>query len=288
MKPLLRLLIATLPLSLACANGTSPALAGLEEARQAEEEREAFDHGHTAWTRILAEHLHGEDFDYGALQRERAAFDAYTLRLALVTPKELATFSEQQRYAFWLNAYNAFTVQKVIDNYPLESIRDLDKLFGAVSVFDNDFIPLAAHHPEGADDALSLNDIEHGILRPRFQDARIHAAVNCASASCPPLRHEAYVASRLDEQLDEQMRAFVNDPVRNALRPERNRIELSKIFDWYAGDFEREAHSVRAYLLRYANDERKPLIERAKLGFGDYDWSLNDHRSEPQSESEGR
>ena len=135
---------------------------------------------------------------------------------------------------------------------------------------------MRAHHPGGKDEDLSLNDIEHGILRKKFKDARVHAAINCASASCPPLRAEAFVADRLDAQLDEQMRAFVTDGSRNHLVREKNRLELSEIFQWFAEDFERDAGSVKDYLARFAAPEDADFIRKAKVSYIDYDWDLND------------
>jgi len=164
----------------------------------------------------------------------------------------------------------------VIDNYPLKSIRKLDGAFGLKGVFDKDFIPMKAHHPEGKDEELSLNDIEHGILRKKFRDARVHAAINCASKSCPPLRAEAFTAEKLDAQLDEQMRAFVNDPARNRIDPAKKELEISEIFKWFEEDFERDAKSVKEFLVRYVPPERAELVRNAKIRYLDYDWDLND------------
>jgi len=231
---------------------------------------------HSAWTAILAEHVARDGFDYAALAADSAPLENYLATLQAVTPAELTSWSDEARYAFWINAYNAYTIALIVENHPLDSIRDLDRLFGAQSVFDEAFIPLGALHGDGG--PLSLNDIEHGLLRAELKDARVHAAVNCASVSCPPLRNEAFVASRLEEQLDGQMRAFIADRERNRFLVPELRAELSKIFDWFKADFERDATSTRGYLMRYAPESDKMFISNAKLGFAKYDWSLNEAR----------
>ncbi len=237
-----------------------------------------FDHDHTAWTEILQANVQGDAFDYAAVQKAPQKLNAYLETLQAVTPRELGGWTKEERYAFWINVYNAYTIKKVVDNYPLDSIKDLNTgLFGAKSVFNKEFIPMSAHHPEGDKDELSLNDVEHGILRPKFKDARVHAAINCASYSCPPLLNEAFTAKKLDEQLDKQMKAFVVDTKRNQLNREKNRLYLSEIFDWFDDDFERDAGTVREYVARFAPEKDREFIRNAKrIKYIDYDWSLND------------
>ena len=118
----------------------------------------------------------------------------------------------------------------------------------------------------------NLNNIEHGILRPQFNDPRIHAAVNCASKSCPKLRNSAYTAENLDAQLTEQMRAFINDPQRNHILSSLN-AELSKFFSWFSGDFTKAHPTVIDFINLYSE---KKLDKNAKISHLDYDWSLND------------
>lgn len=235
-----------------------------------------FDHSYAQWTEVLQSCVRDGGFDYAKLKQDRSKLDAVLATLQAVTPDELAGWSEKQRFAFWINTYNAHCIQKVIDNYPLKSIRKLDGAFGINTVFEKGFIPMKAHHPDKKNEALALNDIEHKILRRQFKDARLHAAINCASKSCPPLRNEAFTAEKLDAQLDEQMRAFVNDPARNHIDPLKKELELSEIFKWFAEDFERDAKSVKDFLLRFATADKAELIKNAKIQYLDYDWSLND------------
>ena len=124
--------------------------------------------------------------------------------------------------------------------------------------------------PSGKNKKLSLNDVEHKILREQHKDARLHAAINCASYSCPPLRNEAFTADKLDAQLEEQMRKFVNDPKRNRIDFAKGRLRLSKIFDWFKKDFERDAKSVKEYFVRYAPKDQADRIRALKIKYIDY------------------
>jgi hypothetical protein len=173
--------------------------------------------------------------------------------------------------AFLINAYNAFTVEKILARYPdIRSIWDFGRLVG--NPFKDEFFVLLGNR-------RSLNWIEHETLRKRYREPRIHYAVNCASVGCPMLREEAYVGARLEAQLEQQARRFLSDRSRNRMRA--GRLEVSKIYEWFKEDFEPRAK----YFARYADllaDEPKDreAIAAGKVGarFLDYDWSLNDAR----------
>lgn len=168
--------------------------------------------------------------------------------------------TREQRLAFHINAYNLFAIRMVVENRPLDSIRDAGSLFSPV---------WGKEIGEIDSEPVTLDMIEHDIIRG-MDEARIHFAVNCASLSCPDLRREPYTAARLDEQLDDQTRSFLDSPDKG-LREEADRIRVSQIFDWYAEDFEEEAGSVRAWISRYRDlPENKRL--RANLP---YNWELN-------------
>ena len=277
MKSLLATAFAFLLVSTSCAARESSAAPSPASKTVAQAEHAAdFDHTHALWDGILKSHVHGNSFDYAALAADHADLDTYLDTLHAVTGEELGSWSREQRFAFWINAYNAHTIAKVIEHYPISSIRKLDKNLGLTTVFEQPFIAMDELNPSGKHKPLSLNDIEHEILRKRFKDARVHAAVNCASASCPPLRAEAFVADRLDQQLDQQMRAFVNDPTRNKIDPNKKKMRLSAIFDWFEGDFERDAGSVREYLVRWTPEGKHDFIRTAPISYKDYDWALND------------
>jgi hypothetical protein len=218
---------------------------------------------HAIWDGLLKKHVDSEGWvDYKGLVKDSARLNQYLDLLSANHPKSSWPKAEQK--AYWINAYNAFTVKLIVDHYPVASIKDIKKGIPFVnSVWDLQFIDIQGK-------SYDLNNIEHSILRKEFKDARIHAAVNCASYSCPKLWGEAFVASRLEQQLDQAMRAFVNDPLRNKVSA--NSAELSQIFNWYGGDFKDEAGSIRAYINQYA---KVKLSAKAKISFREYNWALN-------------
>jgi hypothetical protein len=251
--------------------------ASLHAAQDTAARSGSFDHEHTEWTKVLAKHVAGDRLDYRALSADRATFDGYLAQLRAVSAADFASFGKEQQMAFWINAYNAHAVALVLTKYPVESIRDLGGVFS--SVWKKKFIDLTALHPSGKPERLSLDDIEHAILRPKFKDARLHAALNCASESCPRLRGEAFVARRLDAQLDEQCRLWLADTARNRFDPARKRAEVSAIFDWFEQDFARDAGSVRGWITKYAPPEHTAWLQAptgSELRFLDYSWKLND------------
>jgi hypothetical protein len=228
---------------------------------------------HAAWTELLRRYVSGGLVDYASLkERGRPALDAYLRSLEAVDRDELGSWPRADQLAFWIDAYNAYTVKLVLDHYPLRSIRSIGFLPG--SVFRKRFIPLE----RAAGRKLSLDDIEHHMLRERFRDPRIHFAIVCASRSCPALRAEAYRGRDLDAQLDEAARAFLRDPARNRYDPARRTLFLSSIFKWFRGDFEAAAGSLPAFVARYADAPAAEALRRgdARIAFLPYDWSLNE------------
>jgi len=175
------------------------------------------------------------------------------------------TWTRAEQLAYWINAYNAFTVKLIVDHYPLQSIKDLNSKLSIPfinSVWDQKFILLGGKK-------YSLNNIEHGIIRQRFAEPRIHFAVNCASVSCPRLRREAYAADCFEQQLQEQTYIFLNDSSKNNITA--NNVQVSRIFDWYGSDFTRQGNLVD-YINQYSKVKIKP---GAHLTFMPYDWRLN-------------
>jgi hypothetical protein len=168
--------------------------------------------------------------------------------------------STEEKLAFYINAYNILTIKLILDNWPLDSIRDIGSFFQGPW----DIVVL-----ENADGQLTLDDIEHNIIR-QLDEPRIHFAVNCASLSCPDLRHEAYRADRLDEQLNDQTSFFLNN--NKGLFLDGNRLRLSKIFDWYAEDFEVYGE-LENFIELYRPDLQFNTI-RTNLS---YNWDLNSY-----------
>lgn len=247
-----------------------------------------FDHAHAAWTALLRRHVRlvrggqATQVAYAGFAADRAALKAYLDSLSAVAPAAFAAWSKPERQAFLINAYNAFTVELILTKYPdLKSIKDLGSLLS--SPWKPKWIPLLGGK-------VSLDDIEHAMLRRRgdYDDPRVHFAVNCASIGCPALREEAFVAARLDAQMDEQTLRFMSDRTRNRFNAQRGRLELSKIFDWYGEDFRlghRGIDSLPAFAARYADqladapaDRERIRSGRVDIAFTDYDWALNDVR----------
>jgi hypothetical protein len=219
---------------------------------------------HAEWDVLVKKHVSKNGMvDYQGFLKDKKQLQVYLDKLSANKPT--SKWSKNEKMAFWINAYNAFTVKLILDNYPIKSIKDIKRGIPFVnSVWDIAFIPMGK-------EKIDLNYIEHSILRKEFKDPRIHAAINCASFSCPLLRNEAYYASRLDEQLNDAMRKFVNDPQRNQL--DKSNIKISKIFSWFAGDFKLNGSSVVDYLNKYAKKRVQP---NAKIDFLEYQWELND------------
>lgn len=244
----------------------------------------AFDQTHGAWDALLKRHVVGAQggaasrVNYAGFRAEQAALQAYLDELSSVTQAEYLGWKREQRLAFLVNAYNAFTVKLILTRYPdLTSIKDLGTLLS--SPWKKEFFTLL-----GA--ARSLDGVEHGLIRApgAFDEPRIHFAVNCASVGCPMLRAEAYAAERLESQLEDAARRFLSDRTRNRFDAASGALQVSKIFDWYGGDFEKSgARSVAGFLARYADlladaGPGRALVRdgRAPVRFLDYDWKLND------------
>ncbi len=220
---------------------------------------------HEIWDELLKKYVNEEGFiDYKGIVSERVKFEKYLELLSNNPPAN--SWSENEKLAYWINAYNAFTVKLIIDNYPLKSIKDLNPTLSIPTihtVWTKDFFKI------GMED-FNLDRVEHKILRVEFEEPRIHFAINCASFSCPVLRPEAFKAEKIEIQLEEQTRAFINDSQRNKIT--KNKVELSKIFSWFGGDFKKEQTLIQ-FLNKYSVVK---INDHAEVDFMDYQWSLND------------
>jgi hypothetical protein len=217
---------------------------------------------HAEFDRALRASVHGGVVDYPALQAD-AGFHSFVARLDRVDPDSLRTHHE--RLAFWINAYNAFAIQGILDG-----------LSPAPYIGWYRYFHLRCYAVGGQ--RLTLSDIEHKILRARFREPRIHFAIVCASTSCPELQPRAYHADLLDRQLDQAASAFINDPSRNRFDVRTKVAYLSKIFDWFQEDFSVAAGDVPRYVARYVNDPeiaRDLAAMRYRVEYLEYDWSLN-------------
>lgn len=241
----------------------------------------AFDH--SLWNELLQKHVivrgdsSATQVDYGAMAKEREKLQKYLQKLSAVGQKQFEGWDKNTQLAFLINAYNGWTVELILTRYPdIKSIKDLGSLFQ--SPWKKKFIPLF-------NNTISLDTIEHELIRGsgRYQEPRIHFAVNCASIGCPALRNEAYQEDQLNTQLEEATRLFLSDTSRNRLRD--NQMEVSSIFKWYKDDFTkgwRQTNSLSQFLALYATaltlspeQEKQLRADKLSIRFLDYDWNLN-------------
>lgn len=218
---------------------------------------------HSIYGRLLKAHVFGGRVDYSGFKKDEAQLDAYLAALAAVDPGALA---RQEQIAYYINAYNAWTIKLILGAWPdLNSIKDLGGLFQ--SPWKKSFVKLKQR-------VVSLDNIEHNILRPRYKDPRIHFAINCASISCPPLLNTPYIGSKLDRQLDMATTNFINDSGSNYLKGDA--LHVSRIFKWFNEDFNGD---VLGFFKRYARGELKKQLDSRgddlKIKYMHYDWGLN-------------
>jgi len=256
---------------LACCTGTAAA--------------QGFDHAHKGWDALLKKHVvllpgkSASQVRYAEFAKDRGPLKAYLGSLSAVTEAEFQRWPKPQQMAFLVNAYNAFTVELILEHYPVKSIKDIGSdLFS--NRWKRRFFRLLGRESY-------LDQIEHEILRKpgSYDEPRVHFAVNCASVGCPMLREEAFVAERLEAQLEEQAVRFLSDRSRNRVGA-GGRLEVSKIFDWFKEDWASGYQGIRSreqYFAKYAKllsddpAQQKRVAEgKAPIAFLDYDWSIND------------
>lgn len=221
----------------------------------------AVDHG--IYGELLNKYVSAGKVNYAGFKSNEAQLDRYLMQIAKVDPEAL---SRNEQFALYANAYNAWTIKLILSGYPgVKSIKDLGNLFQ--SPWKKKIVII-----NGRD--LTLDELEHGILRPRFGDPRVHFAINCAAKSCPPLRSEPFRGDILDRQLNEATIAFLNNP--DNYRLEGRRLYVSSIFKWFAEDFK---EGVFSFYLQYATGDLKKELETRQDNIGvsylEYDWSLN-------------
>jgi hypothetical protein len=207
-----------------------------------------------AWDTFLKKYVSASgDVDYKSIKTNKKELDAITK--ALSNTSVLTSWSKNDQLAFWINAYNAFTIDIIVNNYPLKSIQSLD----GGKPWDIKRITIGGKK-------YSLNNIENDIIRPQFKDARIHFAVNCAAQSCPPILNGAFFGKTLDTQLDAVTKKFINNAQYQTITA--SKLTLSKIFDWYGADF----GDIRTFINKYSNVK---VNKSATIAYKEYDWALN-------------
>lgn len=209
---------------------------------------------HDLWDELLRKYVTADGkVNYAGFQKDKAALESYLGGLTRNPVQD--DWSRNEKMAYWINAYNAFTVKLIVDNYPVSSIMKLHN----GKAWDVKWIQLGSK-------TYTLNNIENDILRPKYKDARIHFAVNCAAESCPPLLNRAFTADKLESQLEQQAKAFINNAKYNSISA--NSVAISRIFEWYAGDF----GNIVDYLNKYSNTR---INANATVKYQEYDWALN-------------
>jgi hypothetical protein len=210
---------------------------------------------HALWNSLLQEYVSDKgNVNYKGFLKNMEKLKSYLNQLATNTVKD--SWSKEDKLAYWINAYNAYTVKLILDNYPLKSIKDIK------DPWDVRFIKIGEKW-------MTLNDIEHNILR-KMEEPRIHFAIVCASVSCPKLSNKAFTAENLEQQLSSATTSFLADASRNTITP--TELKLSKIFRWFAKDFKQDGDII-SFINTYTKID---IMENAKISFEDYDWNLNE------------
>ncbi len=217
----------------------------------------------TIYNSLLEKYVANGRVNYKGLKLEESRLDAYLDHLAALNPDRL---SRNDRFAFYINVYNAWTLKLILKHYPgIRSIKDTGGIFS--SPWKKKLVRING-------ETVTLDHIEHNILRPEFKDPRVHFAINCAARSCPPLAGFAFSGDKLDQQLDQQTRAFINTPQSNYLKG--NTLWVSRIFKWFGEDFDQK---IVSFFQTYAEGDLKRKLEargeNIEVEYLDYDWSLN-------------
>ncbi len=222
---------------------------------------------HDIWADLLGKYIKPDGVDYTGFKKEEERLDQYLKVLENTDPEKLP---RNEQYAYYINVYNAWTIKLILSGYPgVKSIKD----FGSIlqSPWQKKWVRVNG-------DVITLDNVEHDILRPRYMDPRVHFAINCSAASCPPLRPEPYLADTLDRQLDDSTRSFINNA--SSYRLEGNTLYVSRIFKWFSEDFNEDP---LGFYLQYAEGDLKEKLtsqkDKIQVKYLHYDWALNDVKS---------
>ena len=211
---------------------------------------------HDLWNSLLQKHVSDQgNVNYKGIRADKTRFNTYLKSLSETPPQD--SWTKDETLVYWMNVYNAFTIKLILDNYPVESIKDID------GPWNHRFIKIG-------DKWYTLNDVEHRIIR-KMNEPRIHFALVCAAVSCPILYNKAFTAKDLETDLVLLTKGFLNDTSKNELS--ENSIKVSKIFKWYGGDFKTNGSSLIDFLNQYSN---VTISDKAKKSYKDYNWNLNE------------
>jgi len=221
---------------------------------------------------LLKESVKDGLVNYKAIKKQPEALNSYIDLLSKVDEATFNKWSKDEQLAYLINIYNAVTIKLVADNYPVKSIKDIDKegegpwKLKVVNLFSG---------------KISLDSLEHEIIRKDYNEPRIHFALVCAAIGCPKIPNKSFIASKLDQQLDERARLFLSEKDINFIDKDQKVIYLSPIFDWFMDDFKRNSNSVISYIQNYfpRSDIQNIDLSRFKIKYTEYDWGLNDIKS---------
>ncbi|GJM16399.1 MAG: DUF547 domain-containing protein [Thermodesulfobacteriota bacterium] len=264
---------------------------GIEEVKS-----DSFDHSYSTYNSLLNEYVDKDSVNYQGFIDSRAQFETFLRTIGSVNENDYEGWSEEQKLAFWINAYNAFTLKAIIDHYPIKRSFSLVGIFYAPS---NSILQIKGVWKKlqfrAVGMMVTLDEIEHQILRKEFNEPRIHMAINCASISCPDLSNEAYLPETLEQQLTQASINFVNNPSKGIQIDEQKRkVKLSKIFKWFGEDFienyggtvlfnnySLKENAVLNFAVQYleAQTAKEYLMKnKLKIGYLGYDWHLNEQQ----------
>ncbi len=220
---------------------------------------------HQPWDKLLKKHVNAAGMvNYKGFIKDKAELDAYLKTLSNSAPQ--AAWSQNDQKAFWINVYNAFTVSLIVQKYPVKSIKDIaGNIYKINTPWDIQFIKIGGK-------TYDLNNVEHGILRKKYNDPRIHFALVCASISCPKLQRDAYTGASLNTQLDNAGKEFLNDKAKNNIAADK--ASLSKYFSWYKGDFKQNG-SMTDFINKYSSTK---MNANTRISYLDYNWGLNEQK----------
>jgi len=262
---------------------------GLEEVKT-----DSFDHSYATYNSLLNQYVINARVNYEGFINSRAKFETFLRTLGSVDKDVFESWTEEQRLAFWINAYNAFTIKAIIDHYPIKRSFTLVGIFYAPS---DSILQIKGVWTKlqfrALGNMVTLDEIEHQILRKKFNEPRIHMAINCASISCPDLRNEAYTPEKLEEQLADASINFINNPDKGVYVNEQSgKVKLSKIFKWFGDDFinnygskklfnnySLKENAVLNFTSEYIESEEVKeylMNNKLKIGYLGYDWHLNE------------
>ena len=224
----------------------------------------AFDQSHAAWDTLLKKHVQPTGVDYTSFKKDQSKLKAYLKDLSGISTKEFNDWAGPDQLAYLTNLYNASTIDLVLEHYPIKSFKD--EVGGKEGPWKHSFIKALGK-------TYTLDQIEHELIRKHYAEPRVHFALNCASAGCPPLRSEAFIGENLEKQLEEQTSKFLGNAANNSLNGKN--LKLSPIFDWFKEDFIKKSGSVEAFVNPYFPDTSIKKGD-VKLSYSDYGWNLND------------